>query len=870
MSEKNKEILSVTVESELKKSYLDYAMSVIVGRALPDVRDGLKPVHRRVLFAMNELHNDWNKPYKKSARIVGDVIGKYHPHGDSAVYETIVRMAQPFSLRYLLVDGQGNFGSIDGDSAAAMRYTEIRMTRMSHSLLADLEKGTVDFMPNYDGSEMMPAVLPARLPNLLINGSSGIAVGMATNIPPHNLIEVINACLALIEDQNLSIIQLIEYISGPDFPTQGIINGRSGIVQAYQTGRGRIHLRGRVHYEDISQGREAIIITELPYQVNKARLLEKISELVKTKRVEGISGIRDESNKEGIRVVIDLRRGENTDVMLNKLYRYTQLQTTFGVNMVALDNNQPKLLNLKQMLMAFIQHRREVVTRRSIFELAKARNRAHILEGLGIALANIDPMIVMIKASPDPATAKARILEKIWPPGDVAQLVGRVGKEMTRPDWLADEYGLFEDGYHLSEEQTQAILDLRLHRLTGLEQDKIVDEYQLMIDRIKALLEILNNPDRLMAVIKEELEEDKKLFGDERRTEIVEGEYDVSIEDLIPDEKVVVTLSYQGYIKSQLLDTYQAQKRGGKGKLAAATKEEDFVERMITAKSHDTILCFSNLGKVYWLKAYQVPQASRQSKGRPIVNLLSLDSDERINAILPLRGYASDTYIFMATGFGTVKKVSLDHFSRPRANGIRAIDLVEGDKLVAVDLVKDDQEIMLFSNAGKAIRFNHAAVRAMGRTARGVRGIRLKPDQSVIALTITDKDSLILTATVNGYGKCTPIEYYRNTARGGQGVISIQVDSRNGNVVSAKKVKSNDDVMLITDGGTLVRTRVSEISVVGRNAKGVRLIRLSRNEKLISFQPIDYIPEEVEPIDSDSVENSNVSDDAADQNEVND
>ncbi len=842
MAEIASEILPINIEDELKQSYLDYAMSVIVGRALPDVRDGLKPVHRRVLFAMHELNNDWNKAYKKSARVVGDVIGKYHPHGDTAVYDTIVRMAQPFSMRYMLVDGQGNFGSVDGDSPAAMRYTEIRMAKISHSLLADLEKDTVDFVPNYDGTEHAPAVLPTRVPNLLVNGTSGIAVGMATNIPPHNLGEVIDACIALIENSDIDLPGLLEHIPGPDFPTAGIINGRAGILEAYRTGRGRIYMRGRVEIEsDEKKNKQNIIVTELPYQVNKARLIEKIADLIKAKKIEGITELRDESDKDGMRIFIGLRRGEVADVVLNNLYSHTQLQNVFGINMVALVDGQPKILNLKQVLEAFVRHRREVVTRRTVFELGKAKDRAHLLEGLGVSLANIDPIIALIKASKTPAEAKEGLLKQTWQPGIVLQMLARDESGLSRPDDLPAEYGLVDEGYRLSPAQAQAILELRLHRLTALEQDKITDEYKEILDKIKVLMEILSNPDRLMEVIKEELVEVKEQFNDPRRTEIVETKQDLTLEDLISEEDVVVTLSNQGYIKTQSLDTYQAQRRGGRGKSATTVKDEDFVYRLLVANTHDTVLCFSSAGKVYWLKVYQLPQAGRGSRGRPIVNLLPLAPDERISAILPVREYEANKFVFMATETGVVKKVSLADFSRPRANGIIAIGLQEDEHLVGVDITDGDRDIMLFSNAGKVIRFNESNVRPMGRTARGVRGINLKAGQRVISLVVADTHGAILTATKNGFGKRTATEEYRVSGRGGQGVISIQVTERNGEVIGAEQVFAGDEVMLISDRGTLVRTRVDEISKIGRNTQGVRLINVVNGEHLVGIERIEEL-----------------------------
>lgn len=848
-----KEILPVNLEDEMRQSYLAYSMSVIVGRALPDVRDGLKPVHRRVLFAMSELGNDWNKPYKKSARVVGDVIGKYHPHGDTAVYDTVVRMAQPFSLRYMLVDGQGNFGSVDGDAPAAMRYTEVRMSKIAHELQLDIEKETVDFVPNYDGNEKEPAVFPTRLPNLLINGSSGIAVGMATNIPPHNLTETVNACLALLEAPEMDIPDLMEYLPGPDFPTAGIINGARGIREAYQTGKGRIYVRARADIEiNERTGREAIIVTELPYQVNKARLLEKIAELVKDKKIEGISELRDESDKDGMRMVIELKRGESGDVVLNNLYKQTQMQSVFGINMVALVDGQPRLLNLKEVLEAFLRHRREVVTRRTIFEVRKARERAHILEGLAIALSNIDEIIELIKAAPSPADAKAGLLARSWNPGIVTDMLMRSGADTCRPDDLPEQYGLHDDAYWLSEVQAQAILDLRLHRLTGLEKDKILAEYRELLDKIADLLEILANPDRLIQVIREELLAVRDAFGDERRTEINAVGEDLNMEDLIADEEVVVTLSHEGYAKAQTLDTYRAQKRGGRGKAATSMKEEDFIEKLFIASTHDTLLCFSSLGRMYWLKVYQLPIASRTSRGRPIVNLLPLEEGERINAVLPIREYSEGWYIFMATSQGTVKKTPLTDFSRPRSAGIIAIDLREGDWLVDVGLTKGDSEVMLFSTSGKAIRFREADVRPMGRTAAGVRGIRLEDGQRVNALIILEEEGDLLVATENGYGKRTRVEEFSVQGRGGQGVIAIQTSERNGNAVGAVQVREECQIMLITNGGTLVRTPVSDVSLVGRNTQGVTLIRLGEAEKLVQIAPILTENSDVEEEDGEA------------------
>lgn len=849
MSELAKEIVTVNIEDELRQSYLDYAMSVIVGRALPDVRDGLKPVHRRVLFAMSELNNDWNKPYKKSARIVGDVIGKYHPHGDTAVYDTIVRMAQPFSMRYELVDGQGNFGSIDGDAPAAMRYTEIRMSKIAHSLLADLEKDTVDFQPNYDETEFAPAVLPTRVPNLLVNGSSGIAVGMATNIPPHNINEVIQAVLTLLERPEVTIDQLMKVIPGPDFPTGGIINGRAGIVKAYKTGRGRIYVRAKADVETDAKGRQAIIVSEIPYMVNKARLIERIAELVKEKKIDSISELRDESDKDGMRIVIEVKRNESAEVLLNNLYNHTQMQSVFGINMVALIDGQPRTLNIKEILEAFIRHRREVVTRRTIFDLNKARNRAHILEGLGIALANIDEVIALIKSASTPALAKEALLARDWQPGIVASMLERTGSDSSKPLDLSSEFGLTDSGYRLSPKQAQAILDLRLHRLTGLEQEKIISEYKEILDLIASLLDILNNPERLTQVIRDELHEIRKEFGDERRTEISETQTDLSAEDLISEEEVVVTLSHLGYAKCQPLSDYQSQRRGGRGKTATKVKDDDFVERLLVANSHDTILCFSNLGKVYWLRAFQFPQASRISRGKPMVNLLPLSNGEKISMMLPVKSFDEDHFVVMATADGIIKKTSLQQFSRPRSSGIIAIELTESDHLVGVALTNGASDLMLFTDAGKSIRFNEEDVRPMGRTARGVRGVKLKDDQRVIALTIAQDDAAVLTATENGFGKRTPISEYRQTGRGGQGVISIQVNERNGKVVRAVQVTEGDEVMLITNAGTLVRIRADEISMVGRNAQGVRLIRLNETESLVGMQRIEDLNHNNEPTD---------------------
>ncbi|MCL1137246.1 DNA gyrase subunit A [Shewanella pneumatophori] len=863
-------ITPINIEDELKNSYLDYAMSVIVGRALPDVRDGLKPVHRRVLFAMSELKNDWNKPYKKSARVVGDVIGKYHPHGDTAVYDTIVRLAQPFSMRYPLIDGQGNFGSVDGDAAAAMRYTEIRMDKVAHQLLADLEKETVDFVPNYDGTEFIPAVLPTRIPALLVNGSSGIAVGMATNIPPHNLSEVIAGCLALIEEPALSIEQLMEHIPGPDFPTAAIINGRKGIIDAYKTGRGRAVMRARAEIEE-ENGRERIIVHEIPYQVNKARLIEKIAELVKDKKIEGISGLRDESDKDGMRIVVEIKRGEVGEVVLNNLYAQTQMQCSFGINMVALTNGQPKLFNLKEMLECFILHRREVVTRRTVFELRKARERAHILEALAVALANIDPIIALIKASPTPAEAKVKLVAQGWELGHVKGMLEKAGDDAARPEWLEPEYGIRDGQYFLTEQQAQAILELRLHRLTGLEHDKIIAEYEELLEIIAELLHILGSPQRLMEVIKEELEEVLANFGDERRTVINANEVDMSLEDLINEEDVVVTLSHLGYAKYQALSDYQAQRRGGKGKAATKVKDEDFVEKLLVANTHDTILCFSDFGKMYWLKVYQLPLASRTARGRPIVNLLPLAEGERITAILPVREYAEDKYIIMATSHGTVKKTALTAYSNPRANGIIAVNLKDGDQLIGVDITDGNDDIMLFSNEGKVVRFNEKArssetgevkidpetgeeviaLRAMGRTATGVRGIKLEDGQTVVSLIVPKGEGAILTVTENGYGKRTELSEYPAKSRGTKGVVSIKVSERNGAVVGAVQVGSNDEIMLISNKGTLVRTPAEGVSTIGRNTQGVTIIRTAEDEKVVGLQRIDEIQVPEAELDAD-------------------
>ena len=885
MGELAKEILPVNIEDELKQSYLDYAMSVIVGRALPDARDGLKPVHRRVLYAMSELGNDWNKPYKKSARVVGDVIGKYHPHGDTAVYDTIVRMAQDFSLRYLLVDGQGNFGSVDGDNAAAMRYTEVRMTKLAHELLADLDKETVDWVPNYDGTEQIPAVMPTKVPNLLVNGSSGIAVGMATNIPPHNLTEVIDGCLALMDNAELTVDDLMQYIPGPDFPTAGIINGRAGIIEAYRTGRGRIYVRARVEVEDIDKvgGRQQLVVTELPYQLNKARLIEKIAELVKEKKIEGITELRDESDKDGMRVVIELRRGEVPDVVLNNLYAQTQMQSVFGINVVALVDGQPKIMNLKDMLEVFIRHRREVVTRRTVYELRKARERGHILEGQAVALSNIDPVIELIKASPTPAEAKERLIATAWESSAVEAMVERAGADSCRPEGLDAQYGLRDGKYYLSPEQAQAILELRLHRLTGLEHEKLLAEYQEILSLIGELIRILTSPERLMEVIREELEKVKAEFGDARRTEIVASRLDLTIADLITEEERVVTISHGGYAKSQPLAAYEAQRRGGKGKSATGVKDEDYVEHLLVANSHATLLLFSSKGKVYWLRTFEIPEASRAARGRPLVNLLPLDEGERITAMLQIdlealqqsagadedlddegvviEGEATEVveaeeveevegetpelvaeptgaYIFMATAFGTVKKTPLVQFSRPRSAGLIALKLEEGDTLIAAAITDGAKEVMLFSDAGKVLRFAESKVRTMGRTARGVRGMRLGKDQQLISMLIPEPGAQILTASERGFGKRTALGKFPRRGRGGQGVIAMVTSERNGKLVGAIQVQDGEEIMLISDQGTLVRTRVDEVSSSGRNTQGVTLIKLAKDETLVGLERV--------------------------------
>jgi DNA gyrase subunit A len=852
MGELAKEILPVNIEDELRQSYLDYAMSVIVGRALPDVRDGLKPVHRRVLFAMSVLNNDWNKAYKKSARVVGDVIGKYHPHGDSAVSDTIVRMAQPFSLRYMLVDGQGNFGSVDGDSAAAMRYTEIRMAKISHSLLADLDKETVDYVENYDGNELIPVVLPTRVPNLLVNGSSGIAVGMATNIPPHNLKEVINGCLALIDNADISIDELMEHIPGPDFPTAAIINGKAGIIQAYRTGRGRIYVRARATVEvNEKTSRETIIITELPYQLNKARLIERIAELVKEKKIEGISELRDESDKDGLRVVIELKRGEVGEVILNNLYAQTQLQNVFGINVVALVDGQPRILNLKEMLEAFVRHRREVVTRRTVYLLRKARERGHILEGLAVAIANIDQIIELIKSSPSPAEAKERLIARGWDASTAAQLLERAGSDASRPEDLEPGYGLREGQYYLSPAQAQAILELRLHRLTGMEHDKLLAEYQEKLEEIIEYLRILGDAEVLMQLIREELQAVSEEFGDDRRSEIVESQHDLTVEDLITEEDRVVTISHGGYAKTQPLSDYQAQRRGGMGKSATAVKDEDFVEHLLVASTHSTILCFTNLGKVYWLKVYQIPVAGRNSRGRPMVNLLPLGEDERISSILPVDEYSEDQFVIMATANGTVKKTSLEQYSRPRSVGLRAVDLVEGDYLVGSAITDGNSDVMLFSSEGKAVRFAESDVRAMGRVSKGVRGMRLPEGHKVLSMLIPEENGCVLTVSDNGYGKRTALTEFPTKGRGGKGMIAIQASERNGPLVGAVQLFDGDEIMLISDQGTMVRTRSEEISMLGRNTQGVRVIRLKVGETMVGLARIEE-QDQVEIVDDES------------------
>jgi DNA gyrase subunit A len=842
-----KETIPVNLEDEMRQSYLDYAMSVIIGRALPDVRDGLKPVHRRILYSMHEGNNVWNRPYVKCARVVGDVLGKFHPHGDGATYDALVRMAQDFSMRYLLIDGQGNFGSIDGDPPAAYRYTECRMSRLASEILADIEKETVDFVPNYDGSEREPVVMPARIPNLLVNGSSGIAVGMATNIPPHNLTEVVNACIALIDDNGIGVDELMRHMPGPDFPTAAIIHGVDGIREAYRTGRGRVYVRARTHFEtDKRTSRQTIVVGELPYQVNKARLLERIAELVKSGKLEGISELRDESDKSGMRMVIELRRGESAEVILNNLYEHTAMQSVFGINVVALDGGQPRLMNVKELLEAFLRHRRSVVTRRTIYDLRKSRDRAHILEGLAVALENIDEVVALIKASRDPAQAKAALMKRVWKANIVAKMLAGTDADISRPEGLDRQYGLGKKGYQLSETQAQAILDLRLHRLTGLEQEKLREEYRQLLETIKDLLDILENPDRLMRVIREELIAVRDQYGDARRTEIVRTRVDLTVEDLIVEEDLVVTLSHAGYVKAQLLTDYRAQRRGGRGKTATVMKDQDFVDRLFIANTHDTILCFSNRGKVYWLKVHQIPQARRGARGRPIVNLLPLEEGERVNAILPVREFAKGRLVFMATSDGTVKKTVLDEFSRPRTSGIIAIELAKGNRLVGVGLTSGDCDVLLFSDAGKVLRFGEGDVRPMGRNARGVRGITLKKGQSVISSIIAGADigdATVLTATKNGYGKRTLLTDYPRHRRGGQGVISIQVNKRNGPAVGACLTTGEDEVMLITNGGKLIRTRTREISIVGRNTQGVHLIDLGAGESLAGLEKVAESPE---------------------------
>ncbi len=842
-----KETIPISLEDEMRRSYLDYAMSVIVGRALPDVRDGLKPVHRRVLFAMHELNNDWNKAYKKSARVVGEVIGKYHPHGESAVYDTIVRMAQDFSLRYMLVDGQGNFGSVDGDNPAAMRYTEVRMSKIAHELLNDIDKETVDFAPNYDGAEHEPVVLPAKIPNLLINGSSGIAVGMATNIPPHNLGEVIDACLLLLKDPEADLEALIALLPAPDFPTAGIIYGTAGVKEGYRTGRGRVIMRARTHIEDLDKNgsRQAIIIDELPYQVNKANLMIKIGELVRDKKIEGISELRDESDKSGMRAVIELKRGELTDVILNNLYKHTQMQDTFGINMVAIVDGQPQLLNLKKILEAFLRHRREVITRRTVFELKKARERGHILEGLAVALSNVDDVIALIKAAATPAIAKQGLLAKFWRSGLVEEMLKKAAMDLSRPEGLPPLYGLQKQGYRLSDAQAQAILELRLQRLTGLEQEKIISEYKEILEKISDLLDILSKPRRITEIITQELSTLKQQFGDKRRTEIINQTQDFNLEDLIAPEDVVVTLSHSGYIKAQPLTDYRAQKRGGRGKQATATKEDDFIDKLFIANSHDHILCFSNRGRVYWIKVYEVPQAGRASRGKPIVNLLPIQEDEKITAILPVKTFDENRFVFMATSCGVVKKTPLSEFSRPRASGIIAVDLDEADYLVGVAITDGKHDVMLFSDAGKAVRFDEKDVRAVGRGARGVRGMKLGEGQRVISLLVAEDESqVVLTVTENGFGKRSPITEYTRHARATQGMIAIKTSKRNGKVVAACLVHEDDEIMMITDGGVLIRTRIKEIRLMGRTAQGVTLINLDEGEKLISVERVAETEEE--------------------------
>ncbi|WP_137937285.1 DNA gyrase subunit A [Chitinivorax sp. B] len=835
-----KETIPVSLEEEMRKSYLDYAMSVIVGRALPDVRDGLKPVHRRVLFAMHEANNVWNRPYVKCARIVGDVMGKYHPHGDASIYDTLVRMAQDFSMRYMLVDGQGNFGSIDGDNAAAMRYTECRLERISGELMADIDKETVDFVPNYDGKEQEPSVLPTRLPNLLINGQTGIAVGMATNIPPHNLSEVIDGALALLRNADLTVDDLMEYIPAPDFPTAGIVYGISGVREGYRTGRGRVVMRARTHIEDVGKDKQAIIVDELPYQVNKKNLIEKIAQLVRDKEIDGIADLRDESDKSGLRVYIELKRNEMPDVVLNNLYKQTELQCTFGMNMVALVDGQPRLLNLKQILECFLRHRREVVTRRTVYELKKARERAHVLEGLAVALSNVDEVIALIKASPTPPEAKLALMSREWRSGLVEEMLSRVASESARPEWLSPEFGLKSQGYKLSDTQAQAILDMRLQRLTGLEQDKLQAEYREVMDKILDLLDILAKPERVTQIIGNELADTKQMFGDARRSEIIPFGEDISLEDLITPQDMVVTLSHGGYMKAQPLDDYRSQRRGGRGKQATATKEDDFIDNLFIANTHDYVLCFSSLGRVYWIKVYEVPQGGRTARGKPIVNLLPLQDGEKINAILPVKTFDENHYVFMATSLGTVKKTPLSDFSRPLRKGIIAVDLDEGDYLIGVAITSGKHQVMMFSDAGKAVRFDEQDVRAMGRQARGVRGMLLQSGQAVISMLVADsEDWQVLTATENGYGKRTSIGEFRFTSRGTQGVIAVDLTEKTGQkLVAATLVQPTDEVMLITTGGVLIRTKVSEIRETGRAAQGVRLINLDEGEKLSGLEKV--------------------------------
>lgn len=864
MSDFAKEILPINLEDEMRQSFLDYAMSVIVSRALPDVRDGLKPVHRRILYAMHEQSYNWNRPYKKSARVVGEVMGKYHPHGDSAIYDSMVRMAQPFSMRYMMVDGQGNFGSVDGDPPAAMRYTEVRMAKITQELLADIDQETVDFVPNYDGSEREPSVLPSRIPNLLVNGGTGIAVGMATNIPPHNISEVINATIAMLDDPSITVEGLMEHLPGPDFPTKGIINGARGIREAYRTGRGKIYVRAKADVEHNEKtGKDTIIVTELPYQVNKARLLEKVAELVKDKKIEGVTELRDESDKDGMRVVIELRRGESGDVMLNQLYKQTQLQVVFGINMVALDEGQPKLLNLVDVLNAFIRHRREVVTRRTVYLLRKARERAHVLEGLAVALANIDPIIQLIKESQNSQEAKEKLVGQTWEPGIVSGMLERAGAEASKPDNLGPEFGLHDGRYQLTEVQAQAILDLRLHRLTGLEQDKIVDEYREILKEIEDYLDILTDPERLRLVIRGELVAIIDQYGDQRKTSIQVDHSEMTVEDLIADEAVVVTLSHGGYAKAQPLSDYRAQRRGGRGKSATSMKDEDFVDKLFVASMHDTVLFFTSVGKVYWKRVYELPVASRNSRGRPIVNLLPLEENERVNAVLTVREYTDTEFVVFATSKGVVKKTALSDFSRPRANGIIAIDLRVDDFLIDVALTNGSNDVMLFSSGGRAMRFNETNVRKMGRTAAGVRGIKMPEEDTVIGLIVVGEGS-ILSATKNGYGKRTNPEDYPTKGRGGMGVIDIKTTERNGPVIGAVQVRDDDEIMLITDGGTLVRTAVAEVSTVGRNTQGVRLIRLTDGESLVELTAIDEADANTEELDGDEVEPSAAADSTPD------